>query len=70
MNKKIYIAGRMKLPHNHDKRWGSYMLECLTALMTCDGIYMLDGWNHSTGALIEHAFAVKERLKIMEEETT
>lgn len=44
------VVNPMKLPHEHDKRWISYMIECLKALKTCDGIYLIDNWNHSKGA--------------------
>ena len=47
----------MKLPHNHDKTWQSYMRECIRALMECDYIYMLPNWKKSKGARIERLIA-------------
>jgi len=61
------VVNPMNLPHDHDKRWGSYMIECLTALMTCDGVFMLLDWEKSRGARIEHIFAKAHGLEIMEE---
>ncbi len=45
------------LPHNHDKSWQSYMRECVAAMMNCDCIYILKGWNRSKGANIEREIA-------------
>lgn len=43
----------MKLPHNHDKTWESYMKECIKALVDCDRIYSLPCWIDSPGAMVE-----------------
>lgn len=37
--------------------WGTCMSITLALLEECDSIYMLKGWEHSKGALIEHTFA-------------
>lgn len=34
--------------------WEQYMRNDLTELMTCDAIFMLDGWELSKGARLEH----------------
>jgi nucleoside 2-deoxyribosyltransferase len=47
----------MKLEHNHDKKWESYMKEDIKALLDCDYIFMLTNWMESPGALIEHKIA-------------
>ncbi len=47
------VVNPMKLPHEHDKEWISYMIECLKALKPCDGIYLIDNWNDSNGAIWE-----------------
>lgn len=57
------VVNPMKLPHEHDKRWISYMIECLIALKPCDGIYLIDNWNNSRGAIIE----VREYIDNMDE---
>lgn len=54
----------MKLPHQHDKSWASYMRECLLALKECDEIYMIKNWNNSKGAKVELLTAIKNKLKI------
>ena len=35
-----------------------YMQKCLEKLLDCDGISMLDGWENSHGARVEHDVAV------------
>jgi hypothetical protein len=47
------VINPMKLKHNHDKSWESYMKVCLKALLKCDCIYMLEGYEHSRGAMLE-----------------
>lgn len=39
------------------------------AILGCDGIYMLRGWEHSTGARAEHAVALWIQLPILYEVT-
>ena len=53
------VVNPMKLPHNHDKTWDSYMRECLIHLMSCDKIYMLRNYEYSRGAVLE-LFIAKE----------
>ena len=38
--------------------WKQYMKICLTILPMCDYIYMMEGWEHSTGACIEYGYAL------------
>mgnify|MGYP003555439623 CR=1 FL=1 len=49
----------MNLPHSHDKTWASYMREDLKAMLECDSIFMLPGWENSQGAKIEHRLATQ-----------
>lgn len=51
------VVNPMKLTHNHDKTWESYMRDDIQALMTCDSILMLKLWECSNGALIEFNLA-------------
>jgi len=57
----------MKLPHNHGQTWLEYMKEDIKALLECDAIYMLNGWQESKGACIEFNIAHDLGLKIIEE---
>ena len=36
----------------------------LCELMHCDAIYMIDGWEESPGAKLEHLYAVTTNMKI------
>lgn len=47
----------VKLTHDHDKSWLSFMRVDLKALLDCDAIYMLDNWEESKGAKIEYDLA-------------
>jgi NTP pyrophosphatase (non-canonical NTP hydrolase) len=51
------VVSPLDLPHNHDRRWHSYMMEDLQALMKCDEVAMLPNWVSSPGAKIEYMFA-------------
>lgn len=54
----------MKLLHDHDKTWESYMREDLKAMLDCEGVFMLKNWESSTGAKIEHGLAHALNLKV------
>ena len=51
------VVNPLKLKHDHDKEWCSYMIEDLQALIPCQSICMIWNWTESAGAKIEHAFA-------------
>ena len=42
-----------------------YMEICLNQLKMCDIIYMLEGWEESTGATIEFEHAVESKMTIV-----
>lgn len=58
------VVNPMKLNHQHDKSWHSFMKEDIKALCDCDAIYMLSNWSYSKGAIIEHRIAVNLGLKV------
>lgn len=58
------VINPMKLPHNHDKSWQSYMKEDIKALCGCDEIFMLNNWLDSKGAVLEQYIASLLGLKI------
>ena len=61
------VVNPMSLPHNHSQTWLEYMKEDIKALLDCDAIYMLKGWQESKGACIEFNLAHDLDLKIIEE---
>jgi hypothetical protein len=63
-SKGYEVVNLMKLNHNHDKTWQSYMKVDIKALCDCDGIYMLKNWTQSRGAIIEHTLALYLGIKI------
>jgi hypothetical protein len=61
------VVNPLKLNHQHDKSWHSYMKEDVKALCDCDLIYMLSNWKDSKGAIIEHTIAMYLGLKVVYE---
>lgn len=59
----LEVVNPMKLPHNHNKTWASYMREDIKALCDCDSIYMLENWSVSIGAGIERNLAIQLGIK-------
>jgi hypothetical protein len=62
-SKGYVVINPMKLPHNHDKTWESYMRECIKELVCCDEIYMLKNWGSSRGAKREYIIAYELGIK-------
>lgn len=56
-SKGYQVINPLKLEHNHDKSWASYMMACLQALIPCDEVAALHDHYASPGAIIEIAFA-------------
>jgi len=54
--------------HIVKKDWKGYMLTDIEALMTCEAIYMLEGWINSKGAKIEFCIATEMDLTIIHQE--
>ncbi len=40
----------------------------LNELMRCDAVYMLKGWKHSNGAMLEYAYAKVTNMRIFKED--
>lgn len=60
------VVNPMKLKHDHDKSWESYMRECIEALIKCDAIYLMQGWEISQGARLEFTIASKLKMQIID----
>ena len=58
IHQKIEVVNPMALPHEHGGTWKEYMKEDISALMECDSIYMLKGWEDSAGARLEFQIAI------------
>lgn len=59
------VINPVKIVHNHDNSWLSFMRQDLKAMLDCDGIYMLDNWKDSKGAKIEHDLCVYLGITVM-----
>ena len=53
------------IPEGSD--WQTYMKACLKELIECDAIYMLENWQDSRGATLEHTVAKGLGLLLMYE---
>lgn len=59
------VVNPVKLNHDHDKTWESYMKEDIKALLDCEAIAMIPGWAKSRGASIELYIAEKLCLDVL-----
>ena len=50
--------------------WEEYMKDSLSWLVDCDCIMMLEGWQHSRGAILERQVAWELGLELWYEEAT
>lgn len=50
-----------------DLTHSEYMAICFPLLDISDGIYMIDGWRDSKGALMEYGFAIGKGYKVLYE---
>ncbi|HSW65208.1 MAG TPA: DUF4406 domain-containing protein [Dissulfurispiraceae bacterium] len=57
-----HVVNPWKLDHTHDQKWENYMATDITALLECDCICMLPGWEHSRGARLELAIAMNRGM--------
>lgn len=55
------------MKHQDCETWQQYMRRDIAELMKCDVIFMLDGWELSKGARIEHSIAQKIAMPILYE---
>jgi len=67
MNQELTIVNPVRLtshlsPVIHE--WKQYMIPCMEELLSCNYVYMLDGWSLSRGCRVEHAIARALNLKI------
>lgn len=55
---------------NQGYSYREYINAGLFQLMSCDAIYLLKGYERSTGATLEHNYAMSVGIEIMKEEDT
>ena len=58
----LFVTGWGRLTHGK-----AHMAKDIIALLQCEGIYMLAGWEESQGAQIEHALAKEGGLVVFYE---
>jgi len=63
------VIDPMKLNHNHDKSWESYMKECIKYLVDCDVALLVgNDWNDSRGVELEVYIARSLGIPIVSKE--
>jgi|688.fasta_scaffold69399_7 hypothetical protein len=62
---QLEVVNPMKINHEHDLSWESYMKEDIKFLLDCDFIFMLDNWQESRGAIIELNLAMNLKIKVL-----
>lgn len=58
----------LKLPHNHDKTWSSYMKEDLKAMLDCQYVYAQNNIRFSPGGMIEIDTAMKVGINVIHQQ--
>jgi nucleoside 2-deoxyribosyltransferase len=53
------------LPHDHGKTWAEYMKEDIVAMLTCDAVLALKGWEVSRGARMEVELALALGIRVV-----
>lgn len=66
-NQGFSVVNPMKLEHNHDLSWESYMKEDLKAMLDCTHVYALKNHENSVGAMLEVELAEKLGIKVIYE---
>ena len=60
-----YVVNPMEIQLPKEASWSDYMRTDIRALMDCDIIYMLSGWEKSRGATIERNLAEELGMRVM-----
>lgn len=61
------VVNPIKINHNHDLKWRSYMKKDIKYMMDCDAVFLLKNWKYSKGARIERRLAKNLNYTILEE---
>jgi hypothetical protein len=59
------VVNPLKNGLKKDSSWKEHMVKDIDLILTCDVIYMIDGWTDSVGACIEYDIAVRTGKKIL-----
>lgn len=61
----LVCVNPMKLEHKEDSTWEDYMEKDIAELLKCSAIYMINNWEQSKGARVEHAIAIELGLPVL-----
>lgn len=64
------VVNPMELNHDGAKAWADYMRTDIKALVDCDRIYMMNGWQRSRGCCLEYSIAKELGIPMIFEPTT
>ena len=62
---EIETINPMKIVHDHELSWEAYMKADIGELLKCNFIFMINNWQTSKGARIEHAIAIQLGLPVI-----
>lgn len=65
LSKYFTVVNPLKLNHDHNKTWESYMRVDLAELLKCEFIYLLPNWKDSKGARIEMQLAADLQMPVV-----
>jgi hypothetical protein len=59
------IVNPAEINTDPNAKWADCMREDITALVWCEGIFMMPGWERSKGASLEHHIAQSLGMKVV-----
>ena len=67
--KVVFIPGENfgRVGQENNWTWKQYMRPCITIMKKCDTVYMLEKWEESRGARIEHFLAKRKGMNVVYE---
>jgi hypothetical protein len=60
----IDVVNPAEINSNPSAGWNACMRADIAQLVTCDGVYLLPGWDKSRGARLEYRIAIALEMKI------
>jgi len=59
------VCNPAKIKHKDKNNWTMCLKESIIKMLTCDTVFLLDGWEKSDGATIEKELAEKVNMELV-----